>query len=111
MSERAIFVDLVRAKGSSGDTRITYGQFAVIVDQIPETAPQDWPMGPKQAPGSFGAYREHLFYPAGHGPYAFAVGKTAAEAKSAAASLFRRPLVNLEPDPKRPARALWEATA
>ena len=108
-SERAVFIDWSSGSDSSGVTHWCYGEFPVIVEEIPADAPSDWPMGPKQTPGTFGAYREHLFYPAKHGPYAFAVGKTADEAKSAATGCFRRPKVNLEPDKKRPPRALWES--
>jgi hypothetical protein len=107
-TERATFIDWSTGSDSSGVQYFCSGEFVVYVHEIPEDAPQDWPMGVKQTPGTFGAYREHLFYPAKHGPYAFAVGKTMEEAKSAATGCFKRPKVNLEPDKKRPARALWE---
>ena len=106
--ESAVFIDWGTGSNSSGVQGWCSGEFVVYIDLIPVDAPQDWSFGPKQTPGQFGAYREHLFYPSGHGPYAFATGKTVDEAKSAATSCFRRAKVNLEPDPKKPKRALWE---
>ncbi len=72
-----VFRDLVTGANTSGKQFVCYGEYRVVIDPIPEDAPQDWEMGPTMRPGEFGAFIAHEFYACGHGPYAFAVGKDA----------------------------------
>ncbi len=82
------FRDLITGSNTSGKQFICPGEVGIIIDQIPADAPQDWTMGPKMVPCDWGAYRAHGFYPSGHGPYAFATGKTEAAAFEAACGHF-----------------------
>jgi hypothetical protein len=86
---RAVFRDLIARSNSSGVQAICRGSFPVYIERIPPNAPQDWSMGPPQTPGLYGAYREHLFYDSGHGPYAFATGATVELAKEQAGNWFK----------------------
>ena len=79
---------LSRSNTNGGSYHIT-GVRRVYIARIPEGAPEDWNTGPKQKPGYFGAYLEHLFYPSKHGAYAFHVAKTEIECAQAVASYFR----------------------
>ena len=82
--ERAVFRDKITGSNSSGQQKICYGLFEVYCDVIPDDAPQDWELGPKQTPGHFGLYTEHLYYRERHGRYAFAVAATPEDCKAMA---------------------------
>lgn len=86
----ATFEDLITGSNSSGNQFIcpTPGGRRMYCDRIPPDAPQDWEMGPKQKPGEYGVYHEHLWYPRRHGPYAIATAKTAEDAMASAKSFW-----------------------
>lgn len=83
-----VFRDLIARSNSNGGQVICRGEFEVCIDRIPDSPPTDWDFGPKMNPGEYGAFRAHGFYPAMHGPYAFATGKTPLAAFIAACGNF-----------------------
>lgn len=83
-----VFRDLITGSNSNGKQFICEGEFEVCIDRIPANPPTDWEMGPKMKAGEWGAFRAHGWYPDGHGPYAFATGKTSAAAFEAACGNF-----------------------